>query len=673
MDNLIQEFWSIENDGTRKEDNTITEDEKSAIRILESTINHTGESYEIGLPCKVPANLQNNYFSALNQLNILNKRLNNDPKLSDMYQQTLVTDLEKNYVKPVEMTDPNPERIWYLPHHPVQSANKPNKVGRVANAASKFKGESLYFNLVTGPDLLNSLIGILVRFREKPIAILADIEGMLMQIGIRNEDQSALGFLWSIYNDVRQFQFTRLIFGATCTPSCAIFALNRCAEDNVETYPKAQSAIKSYFYMNDYIQSFDSPENADATAFEVKNCLRAGGFGVTKFLSNHQQALQCITPEDLEEPKSETRFLGQKWNLEKDTYFMKSHGGFPKEAEQYTQRKLFSLVSSIYDPIGFLGPMTIKFKILLQQLWQLGRKWDEPLPIELLHPLQKLLKSYHSMPQLEIPRQMTTQNLLETENQLHVFVDALIAATCAVDYLRSLNKTSNEVQNAFVIGKCKVAPVKQLSVPKLELEASVTGLRLLNFVRHELSVEISNVFYWTDSQVVRDWIGSSKKQPVFVANSIVEIKVKSKPDDWNHLATNLNPADHGTRGLEPKEIEAKWFKPPDFLSTNDVFCRPTKQMPICAATTRSALRTKTPVLDPKQFSTWTKILLTIATVFNLIYRAKKQRDNHHQYTVEDIELSKSYLIQMSQVNSFPTVIELLKVAVNWTQNSNTGR
>ena len=207
--------------------------------------------------------------------------------------------------------------------------------------------------------------------------------------------------------------------------------------------------------MDDYIQSFDSPENANATAFEVKNCLRDGGFRLTKFLSNHQQALQCITPEDLEEPKSETRVLGQKWNVEKDTFFKKSLGEFPKEAEQHTQRKLFSLVSSIFDPIGFLGPMTIKFKILLQQLWKLGRKWNEPLPIELLHPLQKLLNSYHSMPQLEIPRQMTSQNLLETENQLHVFVDASIVATCAVVYLRSLNKTSNEVQTAFVIGKCK--------------------------------------------------------------------------------------------------------------------------------------------------------------------------------------------------------------------------
>ena len=218
--------------------------------------------------------------------------------------------------------------------------------------------------------------------------------------------------------------------------------------------------------MDDYIQSFDSPENVKATAFEVKNCLRAGGFRLRKFLSNQQQALQCITPEDLEEPKSETRVLGQKWNREKDTFFMKSLGEFPKEAKQYSRRKLFSLVSSIFDPIRFLGPMTIKFQILLQQLWKLSRKWDEPLPVELLRPLQKLLNGYHSMPQLEIPRQMTTQNLLETENQLHVFVDASIVATCAVVYLRSLNKTSDEVQTAFVIGKCKVAPVKQLSVPK---------------------------------------------------------------------------------------------------------------------------------------------------------------------------------------------------------------
>ena len=82
------------------------------------------------------------------------------------------------------MQDPQPDRIWYLPYHPVKNIKKPGKVHRVANAASKFRGQSLNSNLLTGPDLLNNLLGVLMRFREHPVAVLADIEGMFMQIAI---------------------------------------------------------------------------------------------------------------------------------------------------------------------------------------------------------------------------------------------------------------------------------------------------------------------------------------------------------------------------------------------------------------------------------------------------------------------------------------------------------
>ena len=103
------------------------------------------------------------------------------------------------------MTAPEPEKIWYLPHHPVQNPNKPGKIRRVANAASKYRGQSLNSNLLTGPDLLNSLLGILLRFREHPIAILADIESMFTQIAVKQEDQSALRFLWSKNNFIVQY------------------------------------------------------------------------------------------------------------------------------------------------------------------------------------------------------------------------------------------------------------------------------------------------------------------------------------------------------------------------------------------------------------------------------------------------------------------------------------
>ena len=146
---------------------------------------------------------------------LLNRRLERNPQLRDNYWKTLQIVLEKNYVNPVEMQDPPPDRIWYLPHHPVENPIKPGKVRRVANTASKFRGQSLNTNMLTGSDLLNSLLGVLMRFREDQIAVLADFEGMFTQIAIRQTDQSALRFLWINDNEIHQYQFTRLIFGST--------------------------------------------------------------------------------------------------------------------------------------------------------------------------------------------------------------------------------------------------------------------------------------------------------------------------------------------------------------------------------------------------------------------------------------------------------------------------
>ena len=153
----------------------------------------------------------------------------------------------KFYVKPVEMQQPEPEKSWYLPHHPVVNPNRPRKVRRVANAATKIRDQSLNSNLITGPDLLNNLLGILLRFHENPVAILSDIEGMFMQIAKTHEDQCALRLLWPNEEMVNQYQFTRLKFGATCCQFCAIFVLNRCAEDNAIEFLKAVNAIKTIF------------------------------------------------------------------------------------------------------------------------------------------------------------------------------------------------------------------------------------------------------------------------------------------------------------------------------------------------------------------------------------------------------------------------------------------
>ena len=226
LDELLEQFWKIEAEGTQTESESSNPADKEALDKLKETITYNGERYEIGLPWRKPLRIENNYFAALSQLKNLHKRLSNDIQLKELYEQTLTTDHQKFYVKPVEMQQPETEKIWYLSHHTVVNPNKPGKVRRVANAAAKFKGQSLNSNLITGPNLLNKLVGIFLRFCKNPVAILSDIEGVFMQIAIRHEDQSALRLLSPNEEIVNQYQFTRLIFGATCSP----FLCNFCFE-----------------------------------------------------------------------------------------------------------------------------------------------------------------------------------------------------------------------------------------------------------------------------------------------------------------------------------------------------------------------------------------------------------------------------------------------------------
>ena len=121
-----------------------------------------------------------------------------------------------------------------------------------------------------------------------------------MQIAIRHDDQSALRFLWPNEEIVNQYQFTRLFFGATCSPFCAIFVLNRCAEDNAIEF-KAVSAIKNHFYLDNYNQSLPSIEEAIETINQTKSSLHKGGFRLTKLVSNKHEAVRFIEQEDRDE------------------------------------------------------------------------------------------------------------------------------------------------------------------------------------------------------------------------------------------------------------------------------------------------------------------------------------------------------------------------------------
>ena len=231
--------------------------------------------------------LPNNYVSSLVQLKSLEKRLAKDEDLREKYTSTIKEDLNKGYLNEVpdaDKVESRSDKGWYLPHHLVLNPNKPGEVRRVLNGAANSHGASLNKSLLTGPDLLENLIYVLLPFRQHPYAVSADIEGMLLQVGVLPSDQPSLRFLGreDPTTNVVVYQYTRHIFGAKDSPTCANYALQRTARDKAKFYPEAAKAVLENFYMDDYLDSVESPEKAINRSKKCVHFLHLGGFKLIK-------------------------------------------------------------------------------------------------------------------------------------------------------------------------------------------------------------------------------------------------------------------------------------------------------------------------------------------------------------------------------------------------------
>ena len=194
----VKSWYDMESYGAFKQVDPRSTVDARAQEKLETTTFHNGQRYDIGtLWADDNIQLPNNYFSSLVHLKSLEKRLSRDTSLKETYANTIREDLEKGYlitVPEAHKVEQRSDREWYLPHHPVINPNKPGKVRRVLNGAAKFHSTSLNKSLLTGPDLLQNLIHVLLRFRQHQFAVSADIEGMFLQVGVSDCDQPSLRF-----------------------------------------------------------------------------------------------------------------------------------------------------------------------------------------------------------------------------------------------------------------------------------------------------------------------------------------------------------------------------------------------------------------------------------------------------------------------------------------------
>lgn len=294
---------------------------------------------------------------------------------------------------PDDQIDPAGKPLWYLPHHPVFHDQKPGKVRVVFDCAARFGDTSLNDQLLQGPDMTNNLTGVLLRFRQEPIALMAEVEQMFHPVRVVPDDCPALWFLWwengNTSQDPVDHQMLVHLFGATSLPCCASFALKKTANDHKgECHVQTIDTVSRNFYIDDCLKSVASVLEATRLVFHLTDLLARGGFHLTKWISNHREVLEAIPSSarapsvanlDLEDLPID-RVLGTQWNIEADILSFR----IEEKLVPDTRKGVLSLIYSIYDPLGFAAPLVLPAKMLLQDLCKLDFGWDTTIPDETL-------------------------------------------------------------------------------------------------------------------------------------------------------------------------------------------------------------------------------------------------------------------------------------------------
>ena len=285
----------------------------------------------------------------------------------------------------------------------------------VFNCSQEYNGESLNKYLIQGPLLTNDLTGILLRFRQEPIAVTCDIEGMFHQVRLNPEYRNLLRFLWWERNDLSKdpvdYHMTVHLFSATSSPSCANFAPKQTANDFEREYgEEAANFIRNDFYVDDGLKSVPTPASAVELVKNVKAMCHQGAFNLHKFLSNNKDIIKSIPESDRAEGVKEIdldldklpleRTLGVQWCIESDSFEF----SIVLQDKPGMRRGILSTVSSVYDPIGFVAPLMLQGKSILQELCSLHLDWDDPIPEDVKMRWEKWRMELMKLQSIAIPR-----------------------------------------------------------------------------------------------------------------------------------------------------------------------------------------------------------------------------------------------------------------------------
>lgn len=590
-DEILKSIWEIDIDKNRH----LTKEDKICEDIYEKTTTRNSEGrYIVKLPFKT-------YSPQLNETSTSASLQSPEGNTKEIAKQRFLqlerkfrksSDLKKEYTKVINdyidqgHMEKIPEgekekRSVYLPHHAVVRTDKETSRTRVVFDAS-CKGTnniSLNEELLVGPQLQDDLRYLLMKWRMKRVCFMADIKQMYRQILVTREDAEFQRVIWrpDESEDFHEYRLLRVTFGTASAPYLAVRTLHQTADDEGKDEPLAVQSIKGNFYMDDWLDGADDTETAISLAKTVTNILQKGGFQLTKWSSNDINFMKSVDEEKRSTNAhidmnldGKVKALGIVWNLKTDTFQYNLTFPTPENA-CVTKRSILSDIQRLFDPLGWIAPSTVMAKILLQKLWLEKVNWDQNVSETLHEEWNQIRSDFVNVNDVQVDRWLGTTNINKTHRQLHGFSDASTRAYAAVVYIRT--ETNGKVEIKLIAAKTRVAPLKTISLPRLELCGALLLSKLMKHISLAMQIQPSDMYAWTDSSIVIAWLyGDPNRWKTFVANRVVEIVENLNYKRWYHVKSSDNPADLASRGMLLSELTkcGLWWRGPRWLSEKEI-------------------------------------------------------------------------------------------------------
>ncbi|KAM7402818.1 hypothetical protein PAMP_018029 [Pampus punctatissimus] len=510
---------------------------------------------------------------------------------------------------------------------------------------------------------------------------MADVEQMFHNFMVSEDHRDYLRFLWfrdhDLDGEVEEFRMTVHVFGNCPSPSVAIYGLKRTAVEGESEYGSdVRKFIEHHFYVDDGLKSFASEDEAIDILIRAQKMLAQSNIRLHKISSNSPVVTSAFPGEDLatglqglelgQHAPPLQHSLGLGWDLSTDQFSFRVE----INDKPFTKRGVLSVINSLYDPLGFAVPVSIEGRSILREISKDISEWDTPLPKEQQDKWQKWKDSLKYLGQLKSSRMYTSTSLSKAKNkEMHVFCDASTKAVGAVAYLK-LTAADGHSDGGFLLGKARLAPKPDITIPRLELCAAVLAVEVADMVQEELDFTFDEVNFYTDSKVVLGYIFNDKRRfYVYVHNRVERIRRSTQAHQWHYVPTHLNPADHATRGLPAEHLShSTWLSGPPFLTgssqgqiqkasfnlinpEHDTELRP--EVVSCATSlskgTLGAARFE-------RFSSWSRLLKTIARLLHIVtcFEAATESRCHGWHkcdksiTEEQLQQAKAIIIRAVQ-------------------------